>query len=267
MIVFRCPEGRLCKAALARGSDHGRHQLSADPLAPHRWIAVEGVELSYSAAVGVLVLRRPHNSEGDHAVFPLRDEHLLARVGARDFAAEAINRRLNGLQIWPAEDVSPPLTSRRDVDQGHRLNVAFVCRSHLDPGHSREPTALRARVTFLNTGAPECACRTPTRGVVRTSRPTLGAWTPGHEIRGPFQGLDTRGTGYVVILIAAFVVVMLILILLAKGVESLWHRVRPRSSASRRRSLPGLPWRHVFRMLERIRATVVPIVHLMMGTA
>ena len=43
-----------------------------------------------------------------------------------------------------------------------------------------------------------------------------------------FQGLDTRGTGYVVILIAAFVVVMLILILLAKGVESLWHRVRPR---------------------------------------
>ena len=43
-----------------------------------------------------------------------------------------------------------------------------------------------------------------------------------------FQGRWTPGTEYVVIYLAAFVLVMLILILLARGVASLWHRVRLR---------------------------------------
>ncbi len=41
-----------------------------------------------------------------------------------------------------------------------------------------------------------------------------------------FQG--TGGTRYVVIYLAAFVLVMLILILLVRGIASLWHRMRLR---------------------------------------
>src|SRR6476659_6174896 len=99
MVVWRRPEGRLCEAALAKGLDHRRHERPPDPLAPHCWIGVESVEFSYSAAVGVSVLRRPDKCVGDHPSVVVRDEHLPAWVDGCDFVTEGVDGWLNSLQI------------------------------------------------------------------------------------------------------------------------------------------------------------------------
>src|SRR5207249_264371 len=51
MVEFGYPESRLCEAIFAKGLDRRGHQLSADPLAPRRWIAIELVGFAHPGAV------------------------------------------------------------------------------------------------------------------------------------------------------------------------------------------------------------------------
>jgi hypothetical protein len=79
MVVFRSPRRRLGKASFAKGLERSDHQLSADPLAPSRWIAIELIEFAHrDGVVGVVVSRRSNDSEADHPPFPFGDEQVLA---------------------------------------------------------------------------------------------------------------------------------------------------------------------------------------------